>query len=117
LWRNGEPWDSPHNRPLIARIPDIYVAPVAEGTPAGTTIYLLPRGQGTLFENQEGPRIEAISDGCAAPILVVEADVDRAVPWTKPDDLELDPAENPLEQGGIGGRPVRGWLTPDAGRL
>ena len=36
---------------------------------------------------------KAISDGCAATILVVEADVDRAVPWTKPDDLDFDPAD------------------------
>ena len=40
-------------------------------------------------------------------ILVVEADEDRAVIWTKPDDLEYDPA-NPAK--GLGGLPARRHL-------
>ncbi len=41
-----EPWDSPHNKALISRMPAVYSCPSGSRTPAreGKTTYLTPRG-------------------------------------------------------------------------
>ncbi|MBN2022107.1 MAG: DUF1559 domain-containing protein [Pirellulales bacterium] len=86
-----EPWDSPHNKTLIDRMPEIYRNP-SSPSPPGQANYLVPVGPGTLFEGDKGSKIREILDGTSNTILVVEADPDRAVIWTKPDDLTYDPA-------------------------
>lgn len=40
--------------------------------------------------------MEDIKDGLSNTIMVVEADADRAVIWTKPEDWEYDP-QRPLD--------------------
>ena len=83
-----EPWDSEHNKPLIAKMPAAYVKP---GRPNdGTTVFLVPYGKGLAFEGTEGLTIGSFTDGTSKTILAVEVNDDRAVPWTKPDDLEVD---------------------------
>ena len=39
-----------------------------------------------------GIRLGDIADGTSKTIAIVEADADRAVIWTKPDDWQFDPA-------------------------
>ncbi len=88
-----EPWDSPHNKKLIARMPPIYRNPQAR-TAAGKTTYLAPIGPATIF----GPtptRLRDIKDGTSNTIMVVEAADDAAVYWTQPSDLPVDP-RNPF---------------------
>ena len=83
-----EPWDSPNNKPLIARIPPTFCNP---GRPIdGKTNYLAPVGPGLMFEGTSGRKMNQITDGSSNTILVVEANEDRAVEWTKPDDLEVN---------------------------
>jgi hypothetical protein len=83
-----EPWDSEHNKPLIAKMPAAYVKP---GRPNdGTTVFLVPYGKGLAFEGTEGLTIGSFTDGTSKTILAVEVNDDRAVPWTKPDVLEVD---------------------------
>ena len=48
-----------------------------------------------MFEGTKGRRPAEIRDGLSHTIVLVEADADRAVPWTKPADWECDP-EHPL---------------------
>jgi hypothetical protein len=93
-----EPWDSEHNKKLIAKMPAPYrFSPNAELAAAGKTTLLLPRGKGTLFAGKEGPRFPAdVPDGTSNTIMLVAADDAHAVPWTKPDDLEID-LHNPLK--------------------
>ncbi len=90
-----EPWDSPHNQALIARIPAVYVCPGANRTlgKSGKTVYLAPRGKATIFPGgkAEGVKIADVTDGTANTVLVFEADDPRAVVWTKPDDWEVGP--------------------------
>jgi len=88
-----EPWDSEHNRKLIARMPLTFASP--NRSPDGKTVYLVPVGPGTLFEGSEPRKLGEITDGTSNTILLVEADADRAVEWTRPDDLDYDP-ERPL---------------------
>jgi len=89
-----EPWDSPHNRELIAKMPDIYRNPSSLAEP-GMSDYLVVTGEGTMFEGTEGRRYSDVRDGTSNTIVLVEVDPEEAVIWTKPDDWELDP-DDPL---------------------
>jgi hypothetical protein len=87
-----EPWDSEHNRKLIARMPAVHRSPLCRMTRAGTTTYLAPVGAQTMFTGgPKGVTIADVTDGTSNTIFLVEADDDHAVIWTKPDDLKHDP--------------------------
>lgn len=87
-----EPWDSEHNKQLISEMPQFYMNPSLNLEP-GKTTYLVPVGQGTVFEANEGLKIRELTDGTSNTIMAVEADADQAVIWTKPDDLKYDPSK------------------------
>jgi hypothetical protein len=111
-----EPWDSEHNRKLIARMPKVY-APVRGETPEpGMTYYQVfvgkntpflpaemlppPFGQGPAVLPKGGPRIPvSIPDGTSNTLLVVEAG--EPVLWTKPADLEYDDNRPVPKLGGL----------------
>jgi type II secretory pathway pseudopilin PulG len=83
-----EPWDSPHNKPLIARMPE-GLARIEDADPsAGITHFVVPVGKGLMFDGDKGIRASAVTDGMSNTIMAVEAD--RGVIWTKPDDLDVD---------------------------
>lgn len=84
-----EPWNSPTNEPLIAKIPLIYMTP---GRPMdGKTCYLVPSGMGTIFGQRDGMSQSLIGDGKDKTLLIVEAD--EPVTWTQPEDLRYFPAQ------------------------
>ncbi|HVC94936.1 MAG TPA: DUF1559 domain-containing protein [Pirellulales bacterium] len=95
-----EPWDSEHNRSLVERMPDVFRSPLSKHKATERTTYLVPVADGTVFHGHEGVPMQQITDGTENTILIVEADDDRAVIWTKPVDLKLD-----LDQprAGLGG--------------
>jgi hypothetical protein len=95
-----EPWDSEHNKKLIAKIPDVFKPATDQKVEPGKTCYLVPVGPGTIFEKTTGTHFADIKDGTSNTIMIVEAAPDRAVEWTRPDDWTFDPA-NPV-QGLIG---------------
>jgi hypothetical protein len=95
-----EAWDSPHNKALIAKMPDVYFCPGSNVGADGRTVYQLPRGQTTAFPGPEGTSIRSVTDGTSCTIGIVETDDEHAVIWTKPDDWKLDP-EKP--GAGLGG--------------
>jgi hypothetical protein len=105
-----EPWDSPHNKTLLARMPDVYQGPNRKLNREGKTNYLLPVGKEAAFKDgPEGPRMpQDFSDGTSNTIVLVEADDAHAVPWTKPEDLKIDP-EQP--QRGLGGHFNGGFVA------
>ncbi len=99
-----EAWDSPHNKTLIAKMPDIYETGniTTEQRKQGMTTFLVPVGPKTVFAQSEGVRIRDITDGTSNTIMIVDASKEKATIWTKPDDLPFDP-EQPwlnLDQGG-----------------
>ena len=89
-----EPWDSEHNRQLIPLMPTFYQNPSAPPQP-GKTPYLAVCGEGLAFGGTQGRKMAEFRDGMSYTILVVEADPDHAVIWTKPDDWQSD-LRNPL---------------------
>lgn len=88
-----EPWDSAHNKTLIAKMPDVYQSPASELND-GRTVYLTPRADFTAFPGDQAVPIRKIVDGMSKTIALVEVDDPQAVPWTKPDDWKVD-LENP----------------------
>jgi hypothetical protein len=95
-----EPWDSPHNRKLIADLPYFYINPYHDNP--GTVFLVALRGPNTFFGNDKPRRKSEIHNPQA--IMLVEVDAEHAPVWTKPDDLTYDPA-NP--QKGLG----QSWKT------
>ncbi len=89
-----EPWDSDHNKSLISQMPTIFNSP-AETAADGKTRYVVPVGKGTIFEGEKGLTLAQITDGLSKTILLVEVGPEKAVTWTKPDDMEYNP-EKPL---------------------
>ncbi len=101
-----EPWDSPHNSQLIPRMPKVYECANAPLEP-GKTIYLAIVGEPCIFDGTaNGMKISKVTDGTSNTIVLVEANPDRAVEWTKPEDLTYD-ASNPA--AGLGGLRPNGW--------
>jgi hypothetical protein len=92
----NEPWDSPHNKSLVERMPEVYRTDAAG---AGKTSVMVFVGPQAPFGIEEGPSVRDIRDGTSNTILCVVAGADKAVPWTKPEDLPFNVA-NPLSAMG-----------------
>ncbi len=93
-----EPWDSPHNKPLIGEMPPPYLCPSRVAFERGTTCYRAFVGKGAILERDRETRVADVTDGLSNTIIVVEAD--EAVPWTRPDaELEFDPQARPSLYG------------------
>jgi hypothetical protein len=84
-----EPWDSEHNKQLIPLMPSVYRNPSSAAAP-GMATYLAVCGEGLAFDGEKGREIAEFRDGTSNTILVVEANDDHAVTWTKPDDWQYD---------------------------
>lgn len=93
-----EPWDSPHNKKLIARMPRVFRNPSSAAAPH-TTTYLGPVGPGLFFDGVKSRRVADIADGMSNTVMLVEANDDQAVIWTKPVDWQVQ-ADNPM--AGVG---------------
>lgn len=101
-----EPWDSEHNRKLIAKMPQTYKDPAGR-LPEGETNYVAVTGPGTAFgDGTTGPSLRDFTDGLSRTITIVEAD--QGVPWTKPDDWQFDP-NGPIN--GVGNVRLGGFLA------
>lgn len=97
-----EPWDAPHNKSLLSKMPDVY-APVGVKTKEPfQTFYQVFVGKRTPFESSQGIQLNAVKDGSSFTLMVVEAG--EPVLWTKPADLAFD-SDKPL--------PKLGGLFPD----
>ena len=89
------PWDSEHNKKLIAKMPAIFRTPGAKER-AGFTSYLGIAGKDAMFTGEaKGLAIKDVADGTSNTIWVVEVADDQAVEWTKPADLKFA-ADKPL---------------------
>ncbi len=107
-----EPWDSPHNKKLIAKMPNIYQSdriPLGQKkTKPGHTTYLAPVGEKTVFGGAKESPIRNIIDGTSNTVILLEVKPEAAKPWTAPDDYRFDP-KDPLKDVNVddSGR----WLT------
>lgn len=88
-----EPWDSPHNRKLVALMPARYRCS-SQSLPSGFTSCQHATGPGLAFANGAEPvlfeRFDK-GDGRDQTIMLVQTTADAAVEWTRPADWHLDP--------------------------
>lgn len=108
-FRLDEPWDSEHNKKLLDQMPSVFANQNAEA-PAGYTCYLAPHGfmdrrEQTIWD-AEPLLLRQVNDGLANTAAIVEVEPQSAVPWTKPEDIDL--RERDL---------LEHWGAPPAGGL
>jgi hypothetical protein len=102
-----EPWDSPHNKELIAQMPEVYRSPNSRAEP-GKANYLGIGGADGIFVrpkpgDKSGTKIMQITDGTSNTIMAVEVPDESAVIWTKPGDFA--PNKEDPTRGLLGVRP------------
>jgi hypothetical protein len=83
-----QPWDSRHNKKLLAKMPDVYHCPRVKLKGKGNTVYQVFTGPNAVFGRAAPLTLATIADGTSNTIMAVEAS--NAVPWTKPADLVFD---------------------------
>lgn len=91
----NEAWDSPHNLSVAANMPDVFRSLGDNATSTTTRMRVLGGANmayGGANSLRLGPRLVEFTDGPFNTILMVEAGTDRAVPWTMPETLAVDPA-------------------------
>jgi prepilin-type processing-associated H-X9-DG protein len=92
-----EPWDSPHNKPLLDRMPATFACPTEPRPDPTLTHYLGFDGPGGMFENGAKIALASVTDGTSLTIMTVESRT--GVPWTKPEDIRPTPDAPPSLQG------------------
>ena len=90
-----EPWDSTHNKKLIAQMPAVFACPSGSLKP-GMTTYLGVSGEKSIFNGSQKLGFRDVRDGTANTLMVVDADDSLAITWTKPGDLTWS-ADSPLK--------------------
>jgi RNA polymerase sigma factor (sigma-70 family) len=105
--RLTEPWDSPHNKGLLAKMPKVYAPVVAKDgeKDKNVTHYLGFVGGGALFDKDRTVSIQSVTDGTSNTLMIAEAVT--GVPWTKPEDLEFT-GHSPLPK--LGGQFKEGFV-------
>ncbi|QDV24284.1 DUF1559 domain-containing protein [Aureliella helgolandensis] len=92
-----EPWDSEHNIALLEEMPSTYKHP-DKPTKPGYTVYQATVGEESLLRLKEPTRFADITDGTSNTIMVIETTAEAAVPWTAPEDFNVDPENLELEK-------------------
>ncbi|MFC1758676.1 DUF1559 domain-containing protein, partial [Planctomycetota bacterium] len=90
-YRQNEPWDSPHNRKLIDRIPDVYRSALAPRNSTNSSFFVFT-GPDAAFDGTVERKNREIHDGTSKTLFVIEAK--RDIPWTKPEDIPFDLAKD-----------------------
>jgi hypothetical protein len=93
-FHQDEPWDSEHNKKLLAKMPAVFRSPNSAAKPGMTNYMGVGGSQGVLGapadKNKEGwgngVGIQTIIDGTSNTLMVVEANDAAAVEWTKPEE-------------------------------
>ena len=83
----SEAWDSPHNKALLAKMPEVYAPAVAKDGEKNRyfTHYLGFVGGGALFDRDRTVSYKLVTDGTSNTLMIAEAVT--GVPWTNPEDL------------------------------
>jgi hypothetical protein len=96
-----EPWDSEHNKKLLAKMPAIYEPVGVKTKEQYTTFYQVFVGPGAVFDGQSELTLGklAVTDGTSNTVMILEAA--EAVPWTKPADLAFLPDKELSKLGSL----------------
>ena len=96
-YKFDEPWDSPTNKRVTARMPQYFRA--TDSKPGTTnTDYFVIVGENTGGKVEKGRKIREFIDGTSNSLLIVETR--KAVHWAKPEDIGM-PKDGLPKLGGI----------------
>ncbi len=101
-----EPWDGPHNKALLGKMPGVYAPVVKAGAKPGQTYIQSFAGKGAFFEDGEKIGFAQFLDGTSNTLMLVEGA--STVPWTEPEDIPFVPGQ-PLPK--LGGQFKGGFIT------
>lgn len=88
-YRFDEPWDSPHNKALAARMPSVYQCP-NDAKPGDTqSSYAMIVGPHAISDGPTARHISEVRDGLSNTILVAEA-ARAGINWMEPRDLNTE---------------------------
>jgi len=100
-FRLDEPWDSEHNKGLIAEMPEVFAAAGSRfSRQEGMTNFRVPGGPASMFPDLVGLSFKDFTDGSSNTIGILEVDDDHAVVWTRPESFEIDSAQPLIGLGG-----------------
>jgi len=89
-----EPWDSEHNKTLIASMPQLFKSPGVKSSKPGMTTYQTVMGEDMIFEsNGSKVTFRDVLDGTSNTGMVIDASSEFETIWTKPGDLMPDVAK------------------------
>jgi hypothetical protein len=101
----GEPWDSPKNQALLAKMPPVFRDPIHGATKEPYTHYAALVGPRAAFRPEgtkqtdpakpplgAGMRISRITDGTSVTMMITPVEPERKIPWTKPEDIDVGPS-------------------------
>ena len=104
-FRRDEPWDSPHNKALIARMPDVFRTPESPA-PDGETRFRGFAGKRAMFDGTRGLSFDQVTDGTSNTAILALAR--EPVPWTRPGELAVK-EDQPLPE--LDESDPAGWLV------
>lgn len=87
-----EPWDSPHNHELLAKIPEIY----RRDTNHPITSWQRLVGPGAFWSPEIAGNLRKVIDGTVDTLSIVESA--SGVPWTQPVDLDFQQLQDVAKQ-------------------
>jgi hypothetical protein len=88
-FRLDEPWDSLHNKQLLAKMPAAYSSRWNDRP--WLTRFQAFAGDRAILDQKKGARKADVRDGLARTVLLVETPEHLGVHWTKPHDLPYQP--------------------------
>jgi RNA polymerase sigma factor (sigma-70 family) len=90
----NEPWDSAHNKKLIAKMPKIYADVRADAKNETKTYYQVFTSAGTAFDGNQNKAVTDFAAGTSNTALAAEAK--DPVIWTQPADLAVPAAKDKM---------------------
>jgi Protein of unknown function (DUF1559) len=106
-FRMDQPWDSEHNRKLIAPMPEVYRIPGCKAGD-GKTNYLGSFGPKAAFPDKGTITVPEFTDGTSNTIMLIEVPDQAAAEWTQPENFPGD-AKDPMKK--LLGLHQEGFLT------
>lgn len=101
-FHHNEPWDSPHNKELLARMPEVYLNPRMQSAAErsqGLTHWQVFTGKETPMGDDVPLTITAFTDRAGSIVTLFVVEAREPIPWTKPEDLPYSPSQ-PLPELG-----------------